>query len=280
MATFTFEDMFGDVNDTTSDPAVNSMPINQEEIEVVEEGKDFHEGGEHPIIVLCLDTSFSMSLKDSASGKSRIDLVKEYARDFINTTAIADVDKERVELCVITFDTKVTIIKDFAPMTEVSDDFDYLEAKGLTCTYSALVVAVNAARKRRNELLNTGTPCFKPIIFMVTDGRPEGDDEMRDGCKKLLARYVDKGEDGKAKMRLVICGMKDCDMKEMNALCQDKQLIGLADTDALDDAFKLLTASVAAVSSSTVSDNDISLTFENAAKLVTPAGQGKKLTLD
>ena len=47
-------------------------------------------------------------------------------------------------------------------------------------------------------------------------------------------------------LNVVICGMKDCDMKDMNALCQDKQLIGLADTDALEDAFKLLTANLVA----------------------------------
>ncbi|MCR4646750.1 MAG: VWA domain-containing protein [Oscillospiraceae bacterium] len=275
MATVTFEDMFGDVNDVAE-----SMPIMQEDIEIVEEGQKWNSQGEHPIIVLVLDCSGSMSIKDSETGEPRIELVKRYAQQFVNTNLIADVDKEKVELCVITYDTDVRILKDFAPMTAISDDFSSLEASGLTATYSALTVAVNAARKRRNEMLNEGVACFKPIIFLVTDGRPEGDNNMREGCKKVLERYVDKDENGKVRMRLIICGMDQCDMKEMNALCRDKQLIGLQDASALDDAFKMMTASLAAVSSSTVHDSEITLAFKAAnSKLLMPSSQGTAIQL-
>jgi uncharacterized protein YegL len=220
-----------------------------------------------------------MNRTDSESGESRIELIKRYARDFVNTDKISGFDKERIELCIIAFDSNVTVLNDFAPMSEVKDDFSQLNASGLTVTYSALTVAVNLARKRRNSLINDGVACFKPIIFVVTDGKPEGDDEMKEACHKVLAKYVNKGEDGKAKMRLIVCGLPGCDMKEMNALCQDKQLIGLADVDALGDAFKLLTASVAAVSCSNVNDSDIKVAFENAKKILVPAGCSKNLNL-
>ncbi len=277
MATFDFEEMFGDIS---ADDDIGAMPIAQEPITVLEESKPSKSlQAEHPVIVLCLDCSGSMAATDSESGQSRIELVKRYASDFVNTNLISGVDKEKVELCVVAFDSNVTILKDFAPMTEISSDFSGLQASGLTVTYSALTVAVNLARRRRNALMEDGVSCFKPIIFVVTDGRPEGDDEMREACHKVLAKYVDKGEDGKAKMRLIICGIPGCDMKEMNALCKDKQLIGLADVDALDDAFKLLTASVAAVSGSVVTD-DVHLAFDKAKKLLVPNGQGKTLNLN
>ena len=234
-----FEEMFGKIE------SVPPMPIVQESIIVIEEGADFKKGGEHPIVILCIDTSGSMRFTDSASGESRIDLVKKYAKDFVNTDVISPVDKEKVELCVITFDDKVTIYKDFAPMSEISDDFSALRANGYRATYSALVVAVMQARKRRNLLSASGIPCYKPIIFLLSDGHPEQDDEMRESCRKVLHQYVDKDENGKAKMRLFICGMGQCDMQEMNALCDDKQIIGLADTDALKEAFQLMNTSVA-----------------------------------
>lgn len=277
MAVFNFEDMFGSVGDI---PNVQDT-IENMSVEVLEESKEPRViQAEHPIVVLCLDCSYSMSTKDSSEGVSRIELVKRYAKEFINNNLVQGIDKEKIELCVITFDSNVKILKDFAPVSEISDDFSMLKATGLTSLYSALIIAVSSARKRRDALLADGISCFKPIIFVVTDGKPEGEDDMREPCRKILAKYVDKGEDGKAKMRLIICGMDRCDMQEMNALCQDKQLIGLRDTDALQEAFKLFTASIASVSSSVVSD-DVILAFDKAKdKLAVPKGQRMELELN
>jgi uncharacterized protein YegL len=278
---YSFEDMFGELeNDSGLD--VN-MPTGQTPIPVVEDSKSsLLLQAEHPIVVLCLDCSSSMNATDSESGESRIELVKRYARDFINTSVISGVDKDRIELCVIGFDTNVTILKDFAPMSQISDDFSKIQASGWTATYSALTVAVDRARHRKNELNDVGTSCFKPIIFVVTDGRPEGDIEgMREICSKVLAKYVGKDETGKSKMRLIVCGMPGCDMQEMNALCPDSQLVGLRDTDALEEAFKLLTASVAAVSASVVTD-DIHLgikSLEEKGRLMFPRKQAGVLNL-
>ncbi|MCR4646749.1 MAG: VWA domain-containing protein [Oscillospiraceae bacterium] len=232
MAKVSFKDMFGDVSDMAED-----LPIMQEDIEIVEEGKKWICQGEHVIIVLVLDCSATMGIQDSKTGEPRIELLRRFAQKCVNTDQISDVDKEKVDFCVITYDSKVRILKDFAPLTAISDDFSSLEATGQAAAYSALTVAVNAARKRRNAMMNEGVACLKPVILMVTDGLPAGDDDMKEGCKKLLARYVDKDENGNTRMHLIICGMHNFYMEEMDTLCKDKQLISV---NELEDAFKKL----------------------------------------
>lgn len=268
---FNFDDMFDFPDD--------GMPTQQTvAVDIVQEEKEYHPHGEHPIVVLCFDTSGSMYASDSTEGVSRIELVKRYAKDFVNSSAISDIDKERVELCVITFDSSVTILKDFSPMSEIGDDFSMINASGLTSLYSALIIAVHAARKRKNAMLNEGVACFKPIIFLVTDGLPT-DDNMKESCRKVLKQYVDKGDDGKAKMRLIVCGMDQCDMSEMNQLCDEKQILALRNTDALKDVFKLFTASVAAVSQSTV-DDELHLAFEQLKNIGVMKGKTRELNLN
>ena len=101
---FNFDDMFDFPDD--------DMPTQQAVVvDIVQEEKEYHPHGEHPIVVLCLDTSGSMNASDSTEGVSRIELVKRYAKDFVNSSAISDIDKERVELCVITFDSSINVFK-------------------------------------------------------------------------------------------------------------------------------------------------------------------------
>jgi len=259
---FTFDDF--DFPDDI--PHQEDVGMAMENVVVIEEEKEYNPNGQHPIVVLLLDCSGSMGATDSTEGVSRIELVKRYAEKFVNTPVISAVDKERVELCVIAFDSGVTILKDFGPMSDVNSDFSALQANGLTSLYTALIVGVQLARRRRNALMNDGAECFKPILFLVTDGAPTDSDLMED-CRKVLKHYVDKDDNGKAKMRLIICGMDQCNMTEMNNLCEDKQILALRDTDALQDAFKLLTASVAAVSQSNVTD-DVHLAMDKISKKI------------
>ena len=248
---------------------------------VIEQEVEPRKGGQHPIVVLVLDRSGSMNATDTEENVSRIELVKRYAKDFVNTQSISAADKELIEFCVVTFGSDVEILQDFTPMSESKVDFDSLQAGGLTSLYSALIVAVKLARERKNKLIATGTPCFKPVIFLVTDGRPEGENDlkMEDACRQILHSYVD-AEDGKSpRMRLFVCGMDKCDMSLMDSLCDDKQIIALRNADALKEAFALLTKSVAAMSVSDVNDL-LHLSFENIENLGVLKGHQKVAKLN
>ncbi|MBR0483741.1 MAG: VWA domain-containing protein [Oscillospiraceae bacterium] len=218
-----------------------SVPVIQEEKEPVSVNEN------HYIIVLCLDKSGSMSITDSSLGKSRIDLVNECAKKFVNTTEISAFDKEKVDLCVITFDSSVQVEKDFAPMTIIGDDFN-LKASGGTSLYTAMTIACEKARQRKNMLAAKGTPLFRPLVLVLTDGQPT-DNQYRETCKKVLAERVD----GK-KNDLIICGFGEADMPEMNSLCNNSQLIMLRNTDAIQQVFSMLSKSIVMASQSNVSD--------------------------
>ncbi len=265
--------------DTLTDVQV---PLDQTPITVLDPGQAVGELGdalkaENSIVVLLLDVSGSMSTKDSVTGEARIELVKQAVLDFLQTNQIAQTDKDRCNLCIIAFDSKVTIVSGFSSMSQKDlEVIKTLEASGATALYSALTIGVLEARKRRNLLIKEGTSCFKPVLFLLTDGEPYGDDEMLEPCKKVLARYVDGG-----KMKLVIAGFADGlkSMKAMQELCQEKQLIALQDADAIKDLFQLITASVATLSSSNVTDPEIALAFEKAQLRLALFGKEQKLIL-
>jgi len=193
-------------------------------------------------VVLLLDCSGSMSTTDSTERVSRIEIMKRCLKNFVNTTVISNIDKERIDLCVIAFDSNVTIVKGFTSMSEIGDDFSTLRASGSTSLYSALIIGVQLARRRRNEIMNAGVGCFKPILFLITGSAPT-DKSSKEECQKILKHCVNNVY-GKAKMHLVICGMEQCNMNEMNNLCAEKTLIALRSADALEEAFKLLTSAV------------------------------------
>ena len=259
-----------------------SIPVDQQEIKAnVKDGGEekpyIVPEGQHGVVVLCIDKSGSMSADDSSSGISRMELVNQHTRDLINTNIIKGVDKETMDMCIISFDSNVNIEKDFAPMSMIDDDID-MQASGMTSLYSALIVAVQAARRRRNQMINDGIECFKPVIFLLTDGAPT-DTKMKATCRKVLEKYVDKNSDGKAKMNLVVCGMDQCDMSAMAELSPDAKIIGLANTDAINDVFEMIKHSLAAISQSDVSD-EIRLAFDSLNGLGVIKGQSRSLNLN
>ena len=86
---FTFEDLF------PMDQDGNDIPVKQ--VPIIEEGRDsIIPEAQHQIMVLCLDCSYSMSMQDSQEGVSRLELVKRYAKDFINTELVSSIDKDKV----------------------------------------------------------------------------------------------------------------------------------------------------------------------------------------
>ena len=221
--------------------AAANVPVEQEEKDPIAVNEN------HYIVALCLDKSGSMSITDSVLGKSRMELVNECAQKFVNTTELSTLDKEKVDLCVITFDSNVEIEKDFAPMSIIGDDFN-LKCSGGTSLYKAMILACDKVRQRKNMLAAKGTPLFRPLVLVLTDGEPT-DGKYRETCKKVLAERVD----GK-KNDLIICGFGSADMPAMNSLCNNAQLVMLRNTDAIQQVFSMLSKSLAVASQSNVSD--------------------------
>jgi uncharacterized protein YegL len=126
-------------------------------------------GEGHMALVLLLDTSDSMN--DGGKIQSLNDAVKRLFREAPED----DLTRNRLDVCVIEFNSIVEEILPFSPIGEVEPGT--LVARGLTHMGEAIQMAVDKVRQRTTEYWRAGTPTYKPWVFMITDGLPCGEDD-------------------------------------------------------------------------------------------------------
>ncbi len=134
--------------------------------------------------VLLLDTSGSMQ-------GERIDELNAGLKTFKEEVLKDSVAASRVDLCVITFDSDVNTIRDFGPV----DGFDppTLTAQNQTFLGSALLEALDKIEERKETYKATGIPYYRPWLFLITDGLPEGEEpQILEDAKARLKRIQDR----------------------------------------------------------------------------------------
>jgi uncharacterized protein YegL len=116
--------------------------------------------------VLLLDTSGSMKGDPLAA-------MVEGLEAFRFDLAVDPLAARRVEVAVITFDSQVKVVHDFTP----PDRFDVplLHAEGLTHMGGAIHRALEMVEDRKARYRQYGVAYYRPWIFMVTDGEPQGE---------------------------------------------------------------------------------------------------------
>ena len=117
--------------------------------------------------VLLLDTSGSMK-------GERIDELNAGLRSFKEDVLKDGVASSRVDLCVIAFDSEVKTIRDFGPV----DGFEppTLTAQNQTFLGSAILEGLDKIEERKEQYKATGIPYYRPWLFIITDGLPEGEE--------------------------------------------------------------------------------------------------------
>jgi uncharacterized protein YegL len=78
-----------------------------------------------------------------------------------------------VELALITFNDKVDLVQDFAYPGEFNPPV--LSASGLTYMGTAIIEALEKIEMRRSYYKTMGLPSKIPLLFILTDGLPEGE---------------------------------------------------------------------------------------------------------
>lgn len=120
--------------------------------------------------VLLLDTSGSMQ------GEPLVALAAGLAtlRDELRADSVA---ARRVELAVVTFDSEVRVVQEFTTV----DRFEPppLRAQGLTCMAAAIERALDLLEARKAEYRAHDIAYYRPWIFLITDGEPQGEPEDR-----------------------------------------------------------------------------------------------------
>jgi uncharacterized protein YegL len=147
---------------------MNIEGIEMLEQEIIEEPKMAALNEPHLACVLLLDTSSSMT-------GAPIDSLNQALRDFKNKVSMDKMAQKRVDIAIVEFNDTVRVVQEFLPVSQMSSIT--LNATGSTAMGAGINKAIDLV-KARNHLYNSlGTPCFRPWIFMITDGAPTDDIE-------------------------------------------------------------------------------------------------------
>ena len=116
--------------------------------------------------VLLLDTSASMT-------GAPIQALNDGLETFRDSLVTDDLAQKRVEVAIISFDNQVKIVQDFI----TADQFEppTLTAQGQTHMGSAINQALDTIARRKSDYRNNGITYYRPWVFMITDGEPQGE---------------------------------------------------------------------------------------------------------
>ena len=119
--------------------------------------------------VLLLDTSGSMQ-------GTAIDALNQGLWAFKEDLMKNSLASRRVEVAVVTFDSDVKVVHEFV----TADSFEppTLTAQGLTHLGAGIHLALDMIQARKALYRTHGVAYYRPWIFMVTDGEPQGEPEQ------------------------------------------------------------------------------------------------------
>ena len=164
--------------------------------------------------ILLLDTSGSMAGK--AIEQLNAGLVAFH--DSLQQDKLASL---RVEIAMITFGSQATLVQDFVTADQFSPPV--LSAGGSTPMGAAINLALDKLEERKQLYKKTGTPYFRPWVFLITDGEPT--DEWQ-----TAAQRVQDSESRKA-VAFFAVGVEKADMNKLAQIAPrerpPKPLIGL-----------------------------------------------------
>lgn len=118
--------------------------------------------------VLLLDASGSMQ------GEA-MEALNEGLRTFKEQLNQDNLARKRVEVAIVSFGSDVKVVQDFV----TADQFEppTLSAQGLTHMGGAILQGLDMIEARKGEYRNNGINYYRPWVFLITDGEPQGEPE-------------------------------------------------------------------------------------------------------
>lgn len=185
--------------------------------------------------VLLLDTSGSMQ---GAPIKALNEGLRIFKDDLIKNSLAS----RRVEVAVVTFDCDVNVVQDFV----TAEDFEppTLTAQGLTHIGAAIHKALEITQTRKAQYRANGVAYYRPWIFMITDGEPQGEPE---GVVEQVKQRL-KDDEANKRVAFFTVGVENANMTTLSQISVRApiKLKGLNFTEV----FLWLSASMSAVSHS------------------------------
>jgi uncharacterized protein YegL len=135
--------------------------------------------------VLLLDTSGSMQ-------GTAISALNEGLISFRDELLQNSLASRRVEVAIITFSSKVDVVQDFVTVDQFTPP--ELVAQGLTTMGSGINKALDLIADRKSQYRSNGIAYYRPWIFMITDGEPQGEfeDVVEKAAQRLQADEANK----------------------------------------------------------------------------------------
>ncbi len=189
--------------------------------------------------VLLLDTSGSMH------GEA-IEALNQGLLSFKDELVNNSLASRRVEVAIITFDSTVNVVQDFV----TADQFQppILTAQGLTNMGSGIHKALDMIQERKSQYRANGVAYYRPWIFMITDGEPQGelDQVVEQAAQRLQTDEANK------RVAFFSVGVENANMTRLSqiAVRTPLKLKGLN----FIEMFVWLSASMSAVSHSQIDE--------------------------
>lgn len=122
-------------------------------------------GEPHLACVFLLDVSESMK----GQVMDNLNAAMQSLREQVVAHAVDPLIKERVDLAIITFGSEIEVIREFEPISAMSE-LPQLHAEGCAEMAKGIQKAIDLVNERLKFYSMLGVCCYKPHIFMITDG--------------------------------------------------------------------------------------------------------------
>ncbi|KPQ31523.1 MAG: hypothetical protein HLUCCO16_21720 [Phormidium sp. OSCR] len=155
--------------------------------------------------ILLLDTSGSM-------GGLPIEALNDGLETFRDELNQDDLARKRVEVAVVSFDSKVNVVLDFV----TADRFEapVLTAQGLTSMGTGLQKALDLLDERKRQYRDNGITYYRPWIFTITDGEPQG--EPKRAIEEAMARLRD--DEANKRVACFAVGVENANMERLGEI--------------------------------------------------------------
>jgi len=191
----------------------------------------------HLACALLLDTSGSMTGQP-------INSLNQALQDFKEKVSMDEMAQKRVDIAIIEFNSQVRVVQDFTPILQMQPIT--LQATGSTAMGEGINTAIDMVKERNRFYSGLGTPCFKPWIFMITDGAST--DSIEDAIRRIQEEER-KGSHGK--LKFFALGVSGYDKETLFRLTN--RVMELRDTN-FSGIFNWMSESMVAISVSRVGD--------------------------
>ncbi|MGB3755710.1 MAG: VWA domain-containing protein [Rivularia sp. (in: cyanobacteria)] len=189
--------------------------------------------------VLLLDTSGSMQ-------GAPIEALNQGLLSFKDELTKNPLASRRVEVSIVTFDSNINVVQDFVTADQFTPPI--LTAQGLTTMGAGIHKSLDLIQERKSQYRSNGVAYYRPWIFMITDGEPQGEpDEAVEQASRRL-----QGDETSKRVAFFSVGVENANMTRLSQLAvrTPLKLNGLN----FVEMFVWLSASMSAVSHSKVDE--------------------------